>query len=73
MSQNFISKGETLHYIVHADIIPTNFSDNQELHLYQLSFNVASFEVSDFIVFFKLKSFLIDIPWWLCTETFDMR
>ena len=73
MLQIFDSKVDTLHYIVHDDAPPNNFAEDKEWYFYQFPFNVVLFKACSRVAFFKLKSYLIDIPIWSRIETFNVR
>jgi hypothetical protein len=71
LAQTYGAQGENLKYMVSDVIIPTEFVDDAERHMYQLRLAGEAYSTDNKSVYHLLKSFLINTSGWTWIEPYD--
>jgi hypothetical protein len=71
LAQTYGAQGKNLKYIVRDVIIPAEFVDDAERHMYQLPLTGKAYSMDNKLVYCLLKSFLINMSGWTWIEPYD--
>jgi hypothetical protein len=71
LAQTYGVQGENLKYIVRDVIIPAEFVDDAERHMYQLPLTGEAYSMDNKSVYCLLKSFLVNTSGWTWIEPYD--
>jgi hypothetical protein len=71
LAQTYGAQGEDLKYIMHDVIIPAEFVNDAEWHMYQLPLTGKAYSTDNKSVYRLLKSFLINTSGWTWIELYD--
>ncbi len=71
LAQTYGVQGKNLKYIIHYVVIPAEFVDDAEWHMFQLSLTGKAYSMDNKSVYHLLKSSLVSMSGWTWIERYD--